>query len=46
MVLKNGVKNIQTAGYNGARTVPMFYMNLFGLIAAGHFMIEYIGCFG
>ena len=30
MVFKNGVKNIQTAGYNGARTViPYLFVNVF-----------------
>ena len=28
MVVKNVVKNIQTAGYNGARTVSTFDMTL------------------
>ena len=29
MVLQNGVKNIQAAAYNGARTVSAFLISLF-----------------
>ena len=38
MEIKNGVKNIQTAGYNGARTVDYFFVLLFMLKNSGSFL--------
>ena len=39
MVFKNGVKNIQTAGYNGSCTVVIFTMFNFNLIAFPRILI-------
>ena len=41
MVFENGVKNIQAAAYNGARTVPTFRPTFFVRADIASFTVQY-----